>query len=727
MPLSHNTHLMDVLVSAVIPNGITDNCINDGEDSNSTLILDGLNDDQSHTNRNFVVTPPQTESAKILLSLAQSRSVGQYPDGQNAADVALADGGLLNDKIVDSNINSNIIFDEQHGLVIGGVTVSSACGADHDAVKSFVIESELEAHQHQQQQLIQTKQSLPQNEDELSKGGYVLPQYNGEAFVPVHVLPDNDADANTKSLLAKLLTRSSNESSPKCPRYSEPYKVLSEEADRKNQNSERTKNSDLQSGMILDFPFMIETPSGYINIPNMENILTVFDDGDVFGAGATGGSRGSVKIISRDEILGTMACDDQSADITMAKQEPLEYADALFERVRRDTEEELRSDPEAVVLTRVTEDGTLEKCVLSSADIQALKEMNERLRQNENFRSPDATDGDVIEIESSRGDGNTPLITRIMDRGRVENAISKLPFKRCGDGDEPAAAKRHDDCVGEHILDEARLSVDSHHHENMFEELDNQFNLDCSIVHMGREYVAYEEASKNETQLEHNYYANAIKDEDEQCDAVMSESYDLRTMAMIEEPLAVNGGSMVALAANGRRKNANVLSTLQVINAQDVYLKGCGNEKAGESPRRNGFVEKPATSVAVFNGKCDLVLSGEALAGSASLAPPAKSCPPPAKTANGSTKNFKTFKSGDLTKRTAARNSPDSANTLPFKSVKNTSRGSQPPEKKSKKTYKRKTNSSTAARQENLNSAAANGLMFVDNSLIEEIVVDEIS
>lgn len=696
--------------------------IHDSEDSNSNFIADNTNS-HPHSSKNFV---SQTESAQILLSLACSYSQKEGL-GSQTNNIISNESDLLNEKtIIDAKINNNILF-SGHNLLMttNSLITTSASDADVKTLNNVIMEQQL------------TKRNLLQNKQEQNDGS-VFSKYC-DVFTPSPCGSPVRTDSN-KSLLAKLLTRDNQGDTTKGSQYTENYKNLydeeqSEEIDKNQNNSvtfDKSKNFDLQTGIILQYPFLIETNEGYVPFDSM---LNVFENGEMFDPS---GSK-ALKIIPKEDVISpglnsSIDKDEVNFDSNsiQMKNDAEPYKDIVLERIKQDTEEELRNDPEAVVLSLVTEDGRLEKYVLPSADIKRLKEINDlRKKRKQNL---DAVEMPHIEVESPLSHSDTSLITRIINCGvRVENAISKLPFKKSLYRGQSLDEKSESNSVNftssisdsstvtnENILEDASLTVDAHQHENMFEELDNQFNMDCSIENIQREYVAYEEASKNETQLEHNYYANAMKDEEEEC-VVINDNYDLRSMMMIGESLE-NGdelveGSIMALSSNTNHKLKNV-NTLQVISAEDVYLNDCESQK--KEKKRNGFIEKGSN---VFNGKCDLILNNDALVSSMLNA---TSETRTVRMTNGSIKTCKELKSNDL-KRSATRTCFNNVNTLPFKSVKSTSTRMQF-ETKPKRTYKRKSNSFAIASPKKRNeNSCLNGVLCPEDNLVEEIIVDEIS
>lgn len=483
--------------------------------------------------------------------------------------------------------------------------------------------------------------------------------------------PNEGAVDSGKSLLAKLLTRN-NQTSAKARYEGDSYKTLYETS--ATNTSCKTVEEPLQSSIILECPFLIETNDGnYVDV-SVENMLSAFENGDIFEANGK-----NVKIVPKEEPVVV----DNALE------------DPVLEHITQ--HEELADDPEAVVLCKMGEDGRLEKYVLSSADVKALKEMNERIAK-EKQRSCSTTETHIAEIETPVSNSDTRLITRILDYGsRVENAISRLPFKRAGYLNVPANGGESSSSLGttERILDTS-LTVDAHHHENMFEELDNQFNMDCSSIDIQRDYVAYEEASKNETQLEHNYYANAMKDEDEEC-VVISDNYDLRMLMLTEE------AELATLTAKTPKR--------RVTGVPDVCLNGYAATTASRNATRVNGLGTVDKTAAVLNGaKCDLIVNTDALMTSVVETPPGKN----QKRVNGLTKNCRPAKSENT--------------TLPFKSVKsaNTFRTSQLDKKPAKRTYKRKPSGSNQGPERKRNGNL-NGGFCNENSLVEEIIVDEVS
>lgn len=566
---------------------------------------------EPHSSRNFVITPPQTESAQILLSLARSHSQKQF-DNAVAEITASSDGIAANGFLSSSTEKAPL---EQHSI--------NQIFTDHNLILGE------------------------------------LPPVNGNLKLTDMIIeetkPDVErSDGGKSSLLAKLLTRGSKDA--KTVRYDDNYRTLYD-----NDGVDKSKSNELASSIILECPFLIETNEGYVDV-SVENMLNALESGEMFD---TNGK--NLKILSKEEVCpGTSIVVD-------------DVQDAVLERIKHDmAANEFKDDPEAVVLCKVGEDGRLEKYVLSSADVKALKEMNERIRAQQQNSQP----AHIAEIEIPLSTGDTPLITRILDCGsKVENAISRLPFRRAG----YLGASRSAECTG--ILEAPPLSVDAHHHENMFEELDSQFNMDCSIDNIQRDYVAYEEASKNETQLEHNYYANAMKDEDEEC-VVISDNYDLRMMMMVEE---------TEEQAKAKRR-----TSLQIMGADDVCLNGY--QANGQSPPK-------VNGARIVNGKCDLIINNDALMSSVLTAVPGVKTK---RTFNGVAKNVRA--SGGA-----------QSNVLPFRSVKsaNAYRNS-PADKKPKRTYKRKAPNATTERKRN-GSLSVNGAFCNESNLIEEIIVDEIS
>lgn len=738
-------------------------CLSDGDDSNSNLMAEST-PSQSHSNRNFVITPPQTESAQILLSLAAcSYSQKQYlnpglSDGMVTGE--LAQNGA--ERLIDHqhNIHGNLLFDEPP-FVLPAEPITSS-----NQPNSMMIDSSAPPHPSLQHQNM--ADSLAAGiVDFIDADGAVERKPNGVAEQPAAQSVDC-----AESLLAKLLTRDNQNCARKTngsalggARYENLYDVVEppalRPADTKNVPRVAVASTtfshsapmpatstvcgvDLPPGIILECPFLIETTNGgYVDLA-ADPMLNPFES-DIFAAHP----KNTVKIIPKEEVV---PLEESSASMDafagqVALLPPLRIdeqpaGDAVLERIRQDTADELKDDPEAVVLTRVTEDGRLETFVLSSADVKALQLANDQRRQRRRAGSgastPSATHTDYESPLSSCGEAPVSLITRIVQfDAAVDNAISKLPFKKSSRPPSSLSVGSVHSAVGancanetllaEVAFDEHRQAQTDHHHENMFEELDNQF-MSCSIEHMQRDFVAYEEASKNETQLEHNYYANALKDEDEECVTISAgENY----MMLLEQPLTNGNG----LPEKG--KGGAVSYHRHIIGASDVCLNNVAGEKEpAANSRRNGLViatcaaEVSSTTSAggadksAFNGKADLIVNKDALMSSV-MAPTAGG----KRLANGTPKNgVPQAKSRAVSRAAGAAVLPNelAVNMLPFRSVKNTSS-----EKKPRRTYKRKaaaeSRSSTSLRRKKENTSLNGDHPFVDSNLVEEIVVDEIS
>lgn len=731
------------------------------------------------------------------------------PNGDAVVSEELQNGDDVNHH---PNVQNNLLYDASAFIMPETITSSSSSGAN-----SIVINSAALSHSSLQHRSLAAAGSVVDFID--TSGATDSTKQNGvdvSVAQPQQQSRSSSVDSSD-SLLAKLLTRSNQISKASSngsgsligsTRYENLYDVVLHSDGGRNQDAKcatrvavaSTTNShsspmpamavatavgeDLQNGLILDCPFLIETPSGLVDM------LNVFD-GDVFAAQG----KNTVKIIPREEVVSladshrstSAIADAASAVGGAACVDEQHLDDAVLERIQQDTEDELKDDPEAVVLTRVTDDGRLEQFVLSSADVNALQQMNEQRRKRRKAEGDGGAAAALltpsaahVDYESSlggcSGDAPASLITRIVQFGApVDRAISKLPFKKssrppsslsadsnglpatgaagvggtCAVSSETLLAEAAFD---QHHQPHAHHQSDHHHHhhENMFEELDSQFNMDCSIEHIQRDYVAYEEASKNETQLEHNYYANALKDEDEECVEISAgENY----MMLLEEPLT-NGNGLADKDESGAASYHR-----HIIGATDVYLNNevVASEKKelAVNSRRNGLViAAPAASVSsttsgdsaggdkrLFNGdESDLILSTVALM--SSVMAPAIAVDSRRLT-NGTSKNglpaavtARTAKSrvvGRAAAAAATTSSSSELNTLPFKPVKNTNS-----QKKPRRTYKRKataeTNSrsstvasSSAAKRSKESAALNGGLAFADSSLVEEIIVDEIS
>lgn len=663
----------------------------DSQDSNSNLV--GGDSTQPHTSRNFVVTPPQTESAQILLSLSCPFNQQQQlqPDLTSLQQT------------VNGHIIPETVFTEQTFVVASDETSDTSS----NPINEHAGESETSV------------------------------RYNGET---------QDQEVSSRSLLATLLRRNPASQTQSNVAYYDNYKNLyggessSSSEGSKNQNevdTSKANNFALQPEAILEYPFLIQTKEG--GLVDAVDMLNVFDHGEVFDGKPT------------DKMPKESVVDDTTSQPVIENHE--------LEHIKQNTEEELKNDPEAVVLYKTNELGQVEQYVLSSSDIFALKAMNEEMKRQkpQNF---DHGGSPHIEVEFPATGGNTSLITRIFSNDdKVAKAISKLPFKKTSSNRntkvESVNTNSSSSTSGDRMLDDTSLTVDPHQHENMFEELDNQFSMDCSMENIQREYGAYEEASKQESQFqfEHNYFANALKDGDEECPVGISEdNYDLGSVMLIQQPS--EGLTLVALSNDNnnssssdnnnikRKSNANVAPSSPSLDNSfpifgtvggDVYLNG--GERA---PRRNGVIDirKP-----MFNGKCDLIINNDGLMNPV-LTPTVINHRAVAATTTTSsiargflelTSGAKSLRNGKTKRRNSVNDAvADGTLTLPFKKVKNAvnRNGIAAAEKKPRRTYRRRSTSlnedSIGARSENhsLNGGYHSG--SGDASLVEEIIVDEV-
>lgn len=658
-----------------------------------------------HSSRNFVVTPPQTESAQILLSLARSHN-------QKLFSSHIDSDGTLTNGVDDESGDSVFLNRNQHD---GG---------------NGVVGFDQQSRQQQEQQLQQ--HSINNSNILFDEHNLILSDSNSNGSLISmggHRAEVVEAENGGKSLLAKLLTRNNHEAEQATTTYAKStlYEVT---RDGKVASNPLTA-ADLQPSIILECPFLIETTDGaYVDVC-VENMLNSLD--------------GSASV----PVTIPMPTSSEPEPEADAVSETIIADPAVLDRIRHDTAPELEIDPEAVVLTKISEDGRVEKYVLSSADVQALKQMNERLAAAASTSGRPSPADLATEIETP-GSSDSPLITKILvdGTGGIQNAINRLPFKKtvlgCGSASGSSSGQGENAADGLHqaILDSSLTVDDAHHHENMFEELDNQFNtMDCCAIddeeHIRRDYVAYEEASKNETQLEHNYYANALKDEDEEGVVIADGQYDLRMMMMIEETPTTgqqpqSNDTGVAKSSNNKKRYQNVQLLGTTAAGPDICLNGntlvsLGPSKTAPTTLRiNGAgnlasADKPIIVVPP-NGsgaaaKCDLIINDALMSSVLNVA---------AEAANLGKSNTPT---------TAAKRKLSADNVLPFKSVKSAStfRNSTNSSKKSsptvaaKRTYnKRKTNASNHNQSKKM-AAPLNGTFSNENNLIEEIIVDEIS
>lgn len=740
---------------------------------------------QSHTSRNFVVTPPQTESAQILLALARSCSKKQY--FHSAESVAGSGTHILTPTLgTINNHDYNCDFRTNEKVVKDDTLFGSECGnvdrhlpTSISSHEDYEVESASNAAVNKQ--LTSVTNNLPLASTVITTTSAAASLSASSVIADEIIVPEN------KSLLAKLLTRNSVPSQCKMDdivHYDEDCKLLyapstqvttpisttsEHQSDLVVEENSKKNTFELQSD-ILECPFLIETNDGYVDMA-VDNMLNVFDNTEIFDSCI--GKTSTLKIVTpKIECLNADDIykhgDQVSETNCCSKIESFE--DDILERIKQEEDEdELKDDPDAVVLRRINENGELEKYVLSSIDIATLKVMIEQRKQQASVNSTDVkTDIGItaattntaansasmikttttssstsistshVEVVLPSTRGSTSLITRVINAGiKVENAISRLPFKKSrscwtpeistcdstsnnsisnsssntisngnnsannnGNSNNSNSSNDMNSCcshnnitstvipstsmavsscnagvngtsseyvssVGsnsERILDGTSLTVDSHH-ENMFEELDNQLNMvDCSMENIQREYVAYEEASKNETQIDHNYYANAMKDEDEEC-VVISDNFNLGSMMLIDKSLGdTTSAGFVSLShtINKRSDTSNSLAlslpknkiipvTAVGDNKHDLYLDKC--DGAGDSndnkkkstvvaisavdttvttpSRRNGFVNKVPLSVSVpvstmtesmssipvsiFSEKCGLIVNNDVL------------------------------------------------------------------------------------------------------------------
>ncbi|XP_065225818.1 serine-rich adhesin for platelets-like [Planococcus citri] len=733
------------------------------ESTSSPVLRDDQHQHQQslHSSRNFVVTPPQTESAQILLSLARSHTQKMFTNHStdDHDDGTLTNGNgscAVDDEEETSNAENAFLNHDQY------------CGQDN--VIAF-------DHQQQQQQQQQLQQRSINNSDVLFVEHNLIlnDTCNGSSLISMASTGESESSsvvdassAGGKSLLAKLLTRNNHEM---------------DQASLKTSNGGRNATNaimaaDLQPSIILECPFLIETTDGaYVDVC-MENMLNSLNGG---GGGGEIQTSPATVAVSEQPLY-------EATSIGIA--DP-----SILERIKHEAAPELEDDPEAVVLTKISDDGRVEKYVLSSADVQALKQMNERLAAAKAASRPCSADV-VTEFESLGAANDTPLITRVMvdGTGGIQNAINRLPFKRtvldaplASSGDPETSAQTG--CIHDAILDDSlAVAVDDtrHHHENMFEELDNQFNtMDCAIddeEHIRRDYVAYEEASKNETQLEHNYYANAMKDEDEESVAI-SGQYDLRMMMMIEETpppaqsdiinqdtttttaTSTSSTKPCSLTMKKRYQNVQLLgsssssaTTTSSNSIADICLNGNtlvafnpGKSTLSTAPsatlRINGggvvsniaLADKPITVVPSNGsgaGKCDLIIN-DALMSSVLNVVPVTTVPTTAPAPTLLVKNTTPVSSSSSSTSTSATKRKVAAenHVLPFKSVKSANTFSKNSNSKksatstaTKRTYNRRKNTSTEQNnQKQKIITPLNGAFSNENNLIEEIIVDEIS
>lgn len=320
------------------------------------------------------ITPPQTESAQILLSLA----------GSNLSYISPS-----KHKTNDSNSSSSSTT-----TTINHQEVPMSNGLDNSNPN---FNDDLDQ---------KYKRSRKRPADSLDEN-----KYDVKKLIPNDI--KTDEDVNRSPLLASLLTKNDKpDDKSKIPKPQETQ----------TQNSERYINALKGAGLPTDIPILIENGDGnYITLT--ENVYDILAKEDALHFQLTD-NMNLANLKQPEEIVSNM---QEVAQSSVPIIEP-NLEDPILRNIKSHSPPD---NPDDVVLYKVADDGNIEKYVLTTEDIKAFKES---MTSNPE-RKKDSPRLSVSEINVPLENKSSPMITKILDCGNEkfsEALLGRLPLRKRG-------------------------------------------------------------------------------------------------------------------------------------------------------------------------------------------------------------------------------------------------------------------------------------------------------
>ncbi|XP_025423180.1 uncharacterized protein LOC112692659 isoform X2 [Sipha flava] len=322
------------------------------------------------------ITPPQTESAQILLSLAGSNLSYISPSKHKTNDSSI------------NNSSSSTIMNHQESPMSNGLDNNNPNFND-DLDQKY-------------------KRGKKRPADSLDEN-----RYDVKKSMPNDI--KTDEDVNRSPLLASLLTK--NDKLDEKPKIQKPQET-------QTQNSERYINALKGAGLPTDIPILIENGDGnYITLT--ENVYDILAKEDALHFQLTDNM--NLANLKQPEEMVNNIPEVAQPNLPIIDLEP-NVEDPILRNIKSHSPPD---NPDDVVLYKVADDGNIEKYVLTSEDIKAFKES---ISSNPE-RKKDSPLLSVSEINMPLENKSSPMITKILDCGNEkfsEALLGRLPLRKRG-------------------------------------------------------------------------------------------------------------------------------------------------------------------------------------------------------------------------------------------------------------------------------------------------------
>lgn len=258
------------------------------------------------------ITPPQTESAQILLSLASSNQSYISPSKHKTND---------------------------NSMIVNHQEIPMSNGLDNNNPK---FNDDLE-------QIYKRSRKRPA--DSADENNYDIKK----SIIPIDI--KTDEDVNRSPLLASLLTK--NDKPEEKPKVQKPQEI-------QTQSSERYINALKTAGLPTDIPILIENGDGnYITLT--ENVYDILAKEDALHFQLTDNMNLANLKQPEEMVVNNMQEIAQSSASIIDNN----IEDPILKNIKNHSPPD---NPDDVVLYKVADDGNIEKYVLTSEDIKAFKE-----------------------------------------------------------------------------------------------------------------------------------------------------------------------------------------------------------------------------------------------------------------------------------------------------------------------------------------------------------------
>lgn len=221
-----------------------------------------------------------------------------------------------------------------------------------------------------------------------------------------------DEDVNRSPLLASLLTK--NDKAEEKPKTQKPQET-------QTQNSERYINALKGAGLPTDIPILIENGDGnYITLT--ENVYDILANEDALHFQITDNI--NLTNLKQPEDMVNNLINNMEVARSNAPIIETNLEDPILKNIKSHSPPD---NPEDVVLYKVSDDGNIEKYVLTSEDIKSFKESMDSNPE----RKKDSPLLSVSEVENK----SSPVITKILDCGNEkfsEALLGRLPLRKRG-------------------------------------------------------------------------------------------------------------------------------------------------------------------------------------------------------------------------------------------------------------------------------------------------------